>query len=68
MIINKIQEFCIHLFLINHLVVYRKHFQKIISFLKKFDSEFQEIEVWFTDQSSQSSGREDKMNLTLIIR
>ena len=32
MIINNIREFCIHLFLMNHLVVYQKFLQKIISF------------------------------------
>ena len=37
-------------------------------FLKMFNSEFQEIEVWFTDQNSQSLEIEDKVNLTLMIR
>ena len=37
-------------------------------FLKIFNSEFQEIEVWFTDQNSQLLEIEDKINLTLIIR
>ena len=37
-------------------------------FLKKFNSEFQEIKVWFTDQNSKSLEVEDKINLTLIIR
>ena len=37
-------------------------------FLKKFNSEFQEVKVWFTDQNSKSFEVEDKINLTLIIR
>ena len=37
-------------------------------FLKTFNSEFQNIEVWFTDQNSQPLGIEDKINLTLIIK
>ena len=36
-------------------------------FLKTFISEFQEIEVWFTDQTSKPLEVEDKINLTLII-
>ena len=37
-------------------------------FLKTFNSKFQEIEVWFTDQNSQPLEIEDKINATLIIR
>ena len=37
-------------------------------FLKTFNSEFQGIEVWFTDQNNQLIEIEDKINLTLIIR
>ena len=37
-------------------------------FLKTFNSEFQEIKVWFTDQKSKPLEVEDKINLTLIIR
>ena len=37
-------------------------------FLKTFNSEFQTIEVWFTDQNSQPLEIEDKINFTLIIR
>ena len=37
-------------------------------FLKTFGSEFQEIKVWFTDQSSQQLEIEDRMNLTLVIK
>ena len=41
---------------------------KICIFLKTFNSEFQETEVWFTNQNSQPLGIEDKINLTLIIK
>ena len=37
-------------------------------FLKTFDSEFQEIKVWFTDQTSKPLEVEDKINLTLVIK
>ena len=37
-------------------------------FLKTFNSEFQEIKIWFTDQTSKSLEVEDKINLTLIIK
>ena len=37
-------------------------------FLKTFNSEFQEINVWFTHQTSRSLEAEDKTNLTLIIK
>ena len=37
-------------------------------FLKTFNSEFQEIKIWFTDQTSKPLGVEDKINVTLIIK
>ena len=37
-------------------------------FLKTFNSEFHEIKVWFTDQTSKPLGLEDKVNITLIIK
>ena len=37
-------------------------------FLKAFNSEFQEIEVWFTDQNSQPLEIEDRINFTLVIK
>ena len=37
-------------------------------FLKTFNSEFQEIKIWFTDQTSESLEVEDKINLTLILK
>ena len=37
-------------------------------FLKTFNSEFEEIKVWFTDQTSKPLEVEDKINLTLIIK
>ena len=35
-------------------------------FLKTFNSEFQEIKIWFTDQTSKPLELEDKKNITLI--
>ena len=37
-------------------------------FLKIFNSEFQGIKVWFTDQNSQQLEIEDRTNLTLVIK
>ena len=37
-------------------------------FLKAFNSEFQDIEVWFTDQYSQPLEIENIKNLTLVIK
>ena len=37
-------------------------------FLKRFNSEFQEIKIWFTDQTSAPLELEDKINVTLIIK
>ena len=36
-------------------------------FLKIFNSEFQEIKIWFTDQTSKPLEVEDKINITLIM-
>ena len=37
-------------------------------FLKTFNSEFQEIKIWFTDQISRPLEVADNINLTLIIK
>ena len=37
-------------------------------FLKTLNSEFQTIEVWFTDQNSHPLQTEDRINLTLIVK
>ena len=37
-------------------------------FLKTFNSEYDEIKVWFTDQNSQELEREDRINLTKVIK
>ena len=37
-------------------------------FFKTFNSEFQEIKVWFTDQSNNPLEVEDKININLIIK
>ena len=60
MITSKIQEYCIPLkFEISSI----KHI-----FLKTFNSEFQEIRVWFTDQNSRPLEIEDRINLTMLIK
>ena len=37
-------------------------------FLETFNSEFQEIKVWFTDETSKPLEVQDKINITLIIK
>ena len=37
-------------------------------FLKTFNFEFQEVKVWFTDQTSKPLELEGKINITLIIK
>ena len=37
-------------------------------FLKTFNSEFQELKVWFKDQNRNSLEVEDEINLTLIMK
>ena len=37
-------------------------------FLKKFNSEYDEIKVWFTDHNSKPLEIEDRINLTLVIK
>ena len=37
-------------------------------FLKTFNSEFDEIKVWLTDQNIESLEIEDRINLTMVIK
>ena len=37
-------------------------------FLKTFNSEYDEIVVWFTDQNSKLLEIEDRINLTMVIK
>ena len=37
-------------------------------FLKTFNSEFQKVKMWFTDQTNKPLELEDKINITLIIK
>ena len=37
-------------------------------FLKTFNSEYNEIEVWFTDQNSKPLKIEDRLNLAMVIK
>ena len=53
----------IRLLRINRFVV-----QKFHIFLKTFNSEYNEIEVWFTDQNSKSLEIGGRINLTMVIK
>ena len=37
-------------------------------FLKTFNSEYDEIKAWFTDQITQALDIEDRINLTKVIK
>ena len=37
-------------------------------FLKTFNSKFQEVKIWFTDQTSKPLEVEDRINVTLIVK
>ena len=37
-------------------------------FLQTFNSEYEEIKVWFTDQNSQPLEVEGRINLTMVIK
>ena len=37
-------------------------------FLKTFNSEYDEIIVWFTDQNSQELVIEERLNLTMVVK
>ena len=37
-------------------------------FLKTFNSEYDEIKVWFNDQNSQPLEMEDRINLAMVIK
>ena len=37
-------------------------------FLKTFNSEYNEIKVWFTDQNNQSLEMKDRINLAMVIK
>ena len=37
-------------------------------FLKKFNTQYDEIEVWFTDQNSKPLEIEDRINLTVVTK
>ena len=70
MTINKIQEFYIYLFQINHLGVYSKFAPQKMSLLKNISFRISKIEAskQSTDQNSQPLEIDDKINLALIIR
>ena len=63
------QEFCLHLFVINISVNYFLDVSpKNLLFSKTFDSEFSYTEVLFTEQNSNPLEVEDKTNITLVIK
>ena len=60
---------------VSYIFVQNKPFGKLLEIssrnsiiLKTFNSDVQAIEVWFSDQNSQSLGIKDRTNLTLVIK
>ena len=37
-------------------------------FLKTFNSEYDKIKVWFTDQNSEPLEMENRINLTMVVK
>ena len=68
MIISKIQEFGIYFFPHKPFGSLLEISPKNHIFLNPFNSEFQDIRVWFTDQNSQPLEIEDRINLTQVIK
>ena len=69
MIISKIRESCLYTFVPN------KPFGSLLEisptnhiFLKTYNSEYDEIKVWFTDKNSQLLEIENRINLTIVIK
>ena len=55
--------------------IYEKPFGSLLEispgnhiFLKTFNSKYDEIKVWFTDQNSQQLEIEDRKNLTVVLK
>ena len=67
MIINMIQESCVQFFPINLMVNYYLFCLKILIFLKEFNSDFLNAEMWFTHQNCKLIQIEDKININLFI-
>ena len=65
---NKIHGYYILLFQINLLVVKLDISPSNHIFLKTFNSEYDEIVVWLTDQNSKLLKVEDRINLTMVIK
>ena len=57
-----------HLLQINRLVSLLEISPTNHIFLKTFNSEYDEIKIWFTDQNSQALEIEDRINLTMAIK
>ena len=66
MIISKIREDCL-LFIVSFGSLLEISTTNHV-FFKTFNSEFQEVKIWFTDQTSKPLELEDKINITLIIK
>ena len=63
---------CIQLIMIISKFLVNNDYQQISPtnpiFLKTFNSEYDEIIVWFTDQNSQPLETEDRINLTMVVK
>ena len=68
MIINKIHGYYIVLFRINLQVSLLDISPSNHIFLRTFNSKYDEIIVWFTDQNSKPLETENRINLTMVIK
>ena len=68
MIINKIHGYYIVLFRVNLQVSLLDISPSNHIFLKTFNSKYDEIIVWLTDQNSKPLETENRINLTMVIK
>ena len=69
--LENVEVVLVHCNLVNN--AYQQHsrvlftFVQINNFLKTMNTDFSEIEIWFTDQSNNALEIEDNVNISLII-
>ena len=62
--LENVEVVLVHCNLVNN--VYQQH-SRVLVFLKTMNTDFSEIEVWFTDQNNNGLEIEDNVNISLII-
>ena len=63
--LENVEVVLVHCDLVNN--PYQQHSPKSLIFSKTMNTEFSEIEAWFTDQNNNAPEIEDNVNISLII-